>query len=330
MKTLTISIAAYNCEKTIAKALESLLVPEIMDQLEIFVVDDGGKDGTLEIAKKYESQYPGVVFAVHKENGGHGSTINYSIAHATGRYFKLLDGDDWFRTEHMMDFITFLKNSDADIVLTPFAQRYVTKALDKETVFPMLEPYMEYRFEDVCGAIMRRLWMHAIAFRTDVLRDCRKISEHCFYVDEEYVWRTIHNVNTLVYVPLEIYEYSMGEAGQSVSMESKKKNRSMYFSVIMNLLDYYKTQDLSEKKKAVLGEHLSLICSEQIDVYLMLSIGKDAQRELLTFLNTIHKEAPAVYNGFPHKKANLLRICPEVLYWPLAWYYHRYLKKQEQ
>ena len=36
-------------------------------------MDDGStKDNTLEIAKKYEEQYPGIVKAVHQENGGHG------------------------------------------------------------------------------------------------------------------------------------------------------------------------------------------------------------------------------------------------------------------
>ena len=123
-KVLTISIAAYNVEKYIEHTLESLIVPEIINKLEIFIIDDGSKDGTLEIAKQYERKYPNVFYAVHKSNGGYGSTVNYSLTHATGKYFKLLDGDDWFAKESMSQFIYYLENQTADIVLSPYYQVY--------------------------------------------------------------------------------------------------------------------------------------------------------------------------------------------------------------
>ena len=67
-KVLTISIAAYNVEKYIEHTLESLIVPEIINKLEIFIIDDGSKDGTLEIAKQYERKYPNVFYAVQNYN----------------------------------------------------------------------------------------------------------------------------------------------------------------------------------------------------------------------------------------------------------------------
>ena len=67
-KILTISIAAYNVEKYIRCALNSLLICEdLLNLLEIFVIDDGGSDSTLSIAKEYERKYPGIIYAVHKE-----------------------------------------------------------------------------------------------------------------------------------------------------------------------------------------------------------------------------------------------------------------------
>ncbi len=105
-KLLTISIAAYNVEGYIRNTLDSLIVPEILDKLEVFIVDDGGNDNTLQIAREYESKYPETFHAVHKENGGYGSTVNYSIAHATGKYFKLLDGDDWYLSRNLKRLIS--------------------------------------------------------------------------------------------------------------------------------------------------------------------------------------------------------------------------------
>ena len=93
-KILTISVAAYNVESYIAENLDSILITDVRDEIEVLVVDDGGNDGTLEIARKYEEQYPGIIRAVHKENGGYGSVQNYTMQNASGRFFKILDGDD--------------------------------------------------------------------------------------------------------------------------------------------------------------------------------------------------------------------------------------------
>lgn len=91
MKLLTISIAAYNVEKYLEKALTSMVCsPTAMEKLEVIIEDDGSTDGTLSIAKKYEKLYPDVYRAIYKENGGYGSTINNSIVLAQGKYFKQL------------------------------------------------------------------------------------------------------------------------------------------------------------------------------------------------------------------------------------------------
>ena len=49
-KILTISIAAYNVEKYLPKTLESLVIPEIMDQLEVLIINDGSQDKTGQVA----------------------------------------------------------------------------------------------------------------------------------------------------------------------------------------------------------------------------------------------------------------------------------------
>ena len=119
-KLLTVSIAAYNVEKYIRETLESLCIPSIIDDLEIFIVDDGGKDGTYEIAKEFEDLYPNTFHAIHKENGGWGSTVNYSIEHASGKYFRLLDGDDYYDRNGLINLIKVIKKTDADVIYTGY------------------------------------------------------------------------------------------------------------------------------------------------------------------------------------------------------------------
>ena len=84
-KVLTVSVAAYQVEKYLTENLESMVLSEVMDQLEVFIIDDGGKDASLEIARSYERRFPNTFHAVHKENGGYGTTVNWSIQNATGK-----------------------------------------------------------------------------------------------------------------------------------------------------------------------------------------------------------------------------------------------------
>ena len=110
-KILSITIPAYNVEKYLDRCLQSFEVPEILDKIEILIINDGSKDKTPDIAQKYCDKYPETYFLYNKENGGHGSGINYGIRYATGKYFKVVDGDDWLNTEELPAFVQMLEQS---------------------------------------------------------------------------------------------------------------------------------------------------------------------------------------------------------------------------
>ena len=94
-KTLTFVIPAYNMESYLDRCVNSLLSASDISDLEVLIVDDGSKDGTLEYARKLERTNPGAVRAIHQENKGHGGAVNTGIAAATGMYVKVVDADDW-------------------------------------------------------------------------------------------------------------------------------------------------------------------------------------------------------------------------------------------
>ena len=70
MKLLTVSIAAYHVEDYLRETLDSFLIPEVTDQLEVLIVNDGSGEGVNEIAREYEANYPDVFRLIDKENGG--------------------------------------------------------------------------------------------------------------------------------------------------------------------------------------------------------------------------------------------------------------------
>ena len=96
-KLLTISIAAYNVEKTIEKCLDSFLPCKHLSDLEILVINDGSKDCTAEIVSRYEKHYPGIIKLVNNENAAHRSTINKTLSQATRNIMLLMEMTGWIR-----------------------------------------------------------------------------------------------------------------------------------------------------------------------------------------------------------------------------------------
>jgi len=115
-KILTVVVPTYNAEKYLRDNLESFKIPELMEDLEILIVNDGSTDHSLEIAEEYVRQYPDTYRVITKENGGHGSGINCGIANARGTYFKVVDADDWVGEKAFCDLVRTLKTSNADVV----------------------------------------------------------------------------------------------------------------------------------------------------------------------------------------------------------------------
>ena len=74
-KILTVSIAAYQVEDYLEKTLTSPLLPEVLEDIEVLVVDDGFTDDTVEIGRRYQEMYSGTVRLIQQENGGHGAAV---------------------------------------------------------------------------------------------------------------------------------------------------------------------------------------------------------------------------------------------------------------
>ena len=57
-KVLSISVAAYNAADCLDKCVKSLVNNQVADKLEIIIVNDGSKDATAELGRKYQAEYP--------------------------------------------------------------------------------------------------------------------------------------------------------------------------------------------------------------------------------------------------------------------------------
>ena len=89
-------IPAYNREKTIARALDSVLAQEYA-VAEIVVIDDGSRDGTRNVVERYG----GAVCYVYQENGGVAAARNKGVSVARHPWIAFLDSDDYWLPDHL-------------------------------------------------------------------------------------------------------------------------------------------------------------------------------------------------------------------------------------
>ena len=114
-KVLTVIVPVYNMEKYIRQCLESLVIGEALDRIEVLVALDSSKDGSAEIAYEFVEQYPDTFRIIYKANGGHGSAINTGLMMASGEYVKILDSDDWVERDAFCRLVDCLETEGTEL-----------------------------------------------------------------------------------------------------------------------------------------------------------------------------------------------------------------------
>ncbi|MDF2506613.1 MAG: glycosyl transferase [Microbacterium sp.] len=223
MPLLSVIVPAYNAAAYLGRALDGLgAVPGI----EVVVVDDGSTDGTREVAEAWAARSPESIRVVSQENRGHGGAINTGLATARGDYFKVLDADDWLDIRSLRTLIAHLDvlretGTEVDAVFTDFVHERLgktPKAARFDSVFPEGRVF-EWSETERFGR-RQVLMMHAIVYRTQLLRDVDlALPEHTFYVDNLFVLQPLARLRRMTYLPVPLYRYFIGREGQSVAPE---------------------------------------------------------------------------------------------------------------
>lgn len=119
MPLLTVLVPIYNEEATLAEVMHALSAA--LPESEIVYIDDGSKDGSLQILKR-EKRPQDIV--VTKENGGKGSAIREGLKHATGEYCVIQDADLEYDPKEIL---TLLKEAQAHPRSIVFGSRFLAK-----------------------------------------------------------------------------------------------------------------------------------------------------------------------------------------------------------
>jgi len=236
-KILTIVIPTYNMEKLLPRCLDSLISPQTSEYIEVLVVNDGSKDNSLAVAQKYATKFPSIVRIIDKENGNYGSAVNKGIDEATGKYFRILDADDFYDNNGLMRLISRLKDLDVDIILTNYRRDRGSEKRFFSVPSDICNHVMPFGEVDIDN--LPNFAMHGITYRTSILQEHNiRLQTGISYTDSEFCFYPLKFIRTFIALDIVVYCYQLGRAGQTVEINSQLKGVGNMAKILRRMHDY--------------------------------------------------------------------------------------------
>lgn len=304
-KILSVSIAAYNAEATLTKALDSCLAPGA-EQMEVIIVDDGSTDGTEKVAEEYVEQWPDIFRLIRKTNGGYGSAQMAALAQASGRYFRTLDSDDWFDPDALTRVLSYLKDCTTDVVFTNYCTVRGNRIQETFEVCKGRKAGKIYTY-DTLEQPAPDMEIHGLNCRTQMLQAAKiRLLPHCSYTDMAYTFLGMAAARTMSFCPENLYRYRLGRDGQSVSIESYQKHFEDYVKVTEQILDVADTLPEGAKGRILLARARD-IAQYGIELLLRFPPDKKVQKRLEDYDRSLRTKHPRIAAQMHNKNTALLR-----------------------
>ena len=109
MKKVSVIIPMHNAEKTIKRALDSLMNQSYAN-IEVVVVNNNSTDKSINIAKTYLNKLE--LKLLNEKNSGPSYARNNGIENSSGEYIMFLDADDYFEKDMVYEMVSAVKNND--------------------------------------------------------------------------------------------------------------------------------------------------------------------------------------------------------------------------
>lgn len=303
MKAITFTVPCYNSEDYMERCIDTLLTAD--EQVEIIIVDDGSTDRTGEIADNYARNYPEIVQVIHQENGGHGAGVNAGLAQAVGKYFKVVDSDDWLEPEELKKLLRKIKEwekqqTNVDLIVCNYLYDHFYENKVKRMAYRNV-----LKENKICGwDEVRRfrpsqyLVMHSLFYRTEVLRQSGvKLPKHTFCVDNIFANQPLPYVQTICYLNLDLYHYFLGRDDQSVNEKVLMKRIDQQIRVtklVSVCTDLEKLRIRNPRLENYLTRNISIMMAIS-SIHLLLIGTPEALKKREMLWNYVKNHNPRLY-----------------------------------
>ena len=223
---VSVVVPCCNVEKFLHQCLDSI-VSQTLKEIEIICVNDGSKDGTLNIIKEYAAKDTRV-HIIDKPNSGYGDSMNKGFAIARGEYIGIVESDDYIENDMFERLYATAKEHDAEIVKSSFwlywaekSENHFYECLPANECNKVIIPseYKNgrlYRLKpSIWSAIYKRSFLKAndISFLP---------TPGASYQDTSFTFKAFSSCKRFVMVHDAFLHYRQDNAGSSVNNADKK------------------------------------------------------------------------------------------------------------
>lgn len=218
-KKFSIIICAYNVEKYIGNAIESILNQSFRD-FELIICNDGSIDNTLEVIQSYKDSR--IVIIDNKQNSGPSVARNLAVNKAIGEYILYLDGDDTLYEDETLAKINDVIGEE-EIDLIYFGVQYVG-GNGKAYI-----PNEENSTKEARIACDMHFPVASKCFRREFLNNQNiEFINGMYYEDMVYSIKAAIFANKIKYGSFPIYNYYRNRQGSIMTTPSIKRCSDMY------------------------------------------------------------------------------------------------------
>lgn len=159
---VSVIMPAYNSEKYIEKAIDSVFIQKL--PLELIIIDDCSTDQTCDVIRKY-LDYPEVIYLRNQKNLGVAASRNRGVLAARGEFVAFLDADDWWQRDKLSKQLEMIHETGA--VLCSTARALMSPEGEASGKIIAVREYITYQM------MLRQNWLNcsAVVVRTEVAKE---------------------------------------------------------------------------------------------------------------------------------------------------------------
>lgn len=180
---ISVIMPAYNAEKYIGEAIESILNQTYKD-FEFIIINDGSTDGTEDIILSYDD--PRIVYLKNEENSGIVASLNNGLKYAKGQYIARMDADDIALLERFEKQVDYLENNQNVGVLGTGILIFGDDITDRVRLFNQNSEELKIELL-FCPCVAHP----TVMFRKDILEsnaihydfDCVGAEDYCLWIE---------------------------------------------------------------------------------------------------------------------------------------------------
>lgn len=201
---VSVVMPAYNAEKTIGRAIESVL-NQTFSNIELLIIDDGSIDKTSEIARQYKDSR---VTLINQSNTGPSGARNAGMERIKGAYVVFIDSDDWYENDYVERLLFAISTTQSQLAICGMIAHKNNNTFCSASFDVTYDSFFENaeflsKFESgIMNSPCNKL------YETTIIRNCNlKFRDLIILEDLDFNLRYLESIRKVCFIPYCLYHY---------------------------------------------------------------------------------------------------------------------------